>query len=328
MKHSLLLLLLLFTIKSFSYSFDADSLQQIDGADLKPVQVGLILIDIYKINSIEESIRGEFVLFVCWEDSSLCIAGQQEDIKIPFEEANVPEVQVLNLQEIQSFGRQMLQVSPEGIVTYRHRYLGDIHQQFDFKRFPFDEQKWTITLFTPAEGDFRIVADQEHQGLISADSLSITNWRINYNGQQAFLNTHFGFPISTMEINYSLRRNPVFYIWKVVIPIILVVFMSWSVFWIHPTNIAAQLTVSVTAILTLIVFQFSVAQLMPPLPYLTMLDRFTIGADIFVFMAFVETIITSYCENKHRLHLSEAIDYYSRFVFPIAFAIFFLIILL
>lgn len=328
MKHNLLLSFLLFTFNTFSQPVDEVVLQQIAEDTPKPVHVGLVVLDIHKIDNLEESIRGEFVLFMRWKDSSLCVAGQKRIISIPFEKANTPQIQVLNLQEIQRFGRQMVQVSPDGTVTYRHRFLGEIHQRFDFKRFPFDVQNWTITLFTSGEDKFRIVADQENQGLMSTDSLTITSWRVSYQGQEASVNTNFGFPIYTVEMKYTLRRDPVFYIWKVVIPIILVVFMSWSVFWINPSNISAQLTVSVTAILTLIVFQFSVSQLMPPLPYLTTLDRFTIGADIFVFMAFVETIVTSYCEHKRRLKLSEAIDYYARFLFPVAFVVFILIILL
>ena len=44
-----------------------------------------------------------------------------------------------------------------------------------------------------------------------------------------------------MKIQYDLKRRSDFYIWKVVVPMLLVVLMSWSVFWIDPVNIGAQL---------------------------------------------------------------------------------------
>ncbi len=320
MKYSISLSFILIMAVSF-YSHATGRYAEVSNAP-KSVSVGLMVLDVHQIDNIEESITGEFVLFMRWKDTSLCVPGQQEVIRISFEEAGAPQVQVKNLQEIQTFSKRTVEVSPQGIATFRHRFIGHIRQQFDFKRFPFDVQDWVITLFYSGVSEFRFVPDQEYQGLMDANNPSISSWQIDYLGQKASLITNFGFPIQALEITYILRRDPVFYIWKVVIPIVLVVLMSWSVFWINPTNISAQLTVSVTAILTLIAFQFSVAQLMPPLPYLTKLDKFTTGADIFVFLAFVETIITSYSEDHHRLKVAVAIDYYSRFIFPIAFAVF------
>jgi cadmium resistance protein CadD (predicted permease) len=61
---------------------------------------------------------------------------------------------------------------------------------------------------------------------------------------------------------------------------------------------------------------------MPPLPYLTKLDRFTIGADIFVFLAFVETIVTSHYENRGKINTAVVIDHYAKFIFPAAFILF------
>jgi hypothetical protein len=102
--------------------------------------------------------------------------------------------------------------------------------------------------------------------------------------------------------------------------------MSWGAFWISPEEISSQLTVSVTAILTLIALQFSVSQLVPPLSYLTYLDKFSAGANFFVFLAFLESIVTSYQAEAGRRQLSRRIDRFSRICFPLAFILFLLII--
>ena len=157
--------------------------------------------------------------------------------------------------------------------------------------------------------------------MYNPDWITIPDWRVNYVGQTVRELDEFDFPVRTMEIQYNLKRRSDFYIWKVVVPMLLVVLMSWSVFWIDPVNIGAQLTVSVTAILTLIAFQFSVAQLLPPLPYLTALDKFTIGTDFLVFLAFLETIITSFLIDKGHERPADRMDYLARFVFPVMFVL-------
>ncbi len=128
--------------------------------------------------------------------------------------------------------------------------------------------------------------------------------------------------IEGLSYAFTLTRHSVYYVWKVLIPIGLLVFLSWGVFWIRPEEISAQLTVSVTAILTLVALQFSVSQLVPPLAYLTVLDKFAIGADIFVFLAFVESIVTSYQAQNGRHAISGRIDRAARWGFPLAFVIF------
>jgi len=317
--------LFLIALGNLSYPTQCQGSEQPDS-----VSVGLRILDIRKVDDRREAIRCEVIFYMSWMDTSLIQDGQQETIRIPLEKENVnsPLVFLRNVEEVQNFRTPLVQVSPQGRAIFRHRYVGTIRQPFDFKRFPFDQQTWTITLINTEVDHYRLFPDPEYMGMVILDSLSVTNWNIQYEGHETKMISDFNIPVQTLELTFSLKRNPVFIIWKVMVPIVLVVFMSWSVFWINPTNISAQLTVSVTAILTLVAFQFSVAQLMPPLAYLTKLDWFTIGSDIFVFLAFVETIITSYLENKNRLKVSEAIDFYARFLFPLAFGVFLLITLL
>lgn len=316
LKYCCLSIFLVCTISPFSFSVLANT-----PPVPKQVEVGLRVLDIRKVDDRRESIRGEFVLSMSWTDTSLTVDGQESEISIPVAEVDFPTVMVRGVEQIEGFGQSIVKVSPNGVATYRHRYIGDIHQSFNFKEFPFDTQIWTIDLFNPEVGQFRIEFNPSYLEELNHDSLSTTNWEVKYLGYRHSELSNFGDPVQMLHLDFKLKRNPVFYIWKVMIPIMLVVFMSWSVFWISPTNISAQLTVSVTAILTLVAFQFSVSQLMPPLSYLTKMDLFTIVADISVFLAFVETIITSYLQDRGQQHVSEKIDYYFRFLFPIAFVV-------
>ncbi len=55
---------------------------------------------------------------------------------------------------------------------------------------------------------------------------------------------------------FDATRKPGYYVLKVIFPLILIVIMSWTVFWIAPSESGTQISVAVTSILTLIAYRF------------------------------------------------------------------------
>ena len=58
-------------------------------------------------------------------------------------------------------------------------------------------------------------------------------------------------------MTFEARRYPGYFISKVILPLIFIVAMSWVVFWIDPES-GTRVSVSVTAMLTLIAYRFAV----------------------------------------------------------------------
>ena len=105
------------------------------------------------------------------------------------------------------------------------------------------------------------------------------------------------------------------------LPIALIVVMSWSVFWIAPKEFGTQMGLSATSVLTMIAFIFATTSLLPRLGYFTMLDRYIAGATVFVFVALLQSLITGYIASTGRVAFASRIDFVSRFVFPMAFVV-------
>ena len=122
------------------------------------------------------------------------------------------------------------------------------------------------------------------------------------------------------DFNISAHRQLHFYVWKIIVPFCLIVFMSWTVFWINPAQFGPQIGLSATAMLTLIAFQFATTNMVPALGYFTTLDEFITGSTILVFLALVESLTTSYLVSQERHQLALRIDRVSRLVFPLVFA--------
>jgi len=104
-------------------------------------------------------------------------------------------------------------------------------------------------------------------------------------------------------------------------PLTIIIFMSWAVFWIDPTQIAVQVGIATTAILTLIAFLFSLEARLPRISYLTSIDFFIFGSLTLVFLAFLQAILTCSLGFQGNVALARRIDRWSRWVFPLSFAL-------
>jgi hypothetical protein len=123
----------------------------------------------------------------------------------------------------------------------------------------------------------------------------------------------------------ELARQPGYYLAKVILPLALIVFMSWIVFWIDPREIGSQIGVSTTSMLTLIAYRFSLDQLLPPVSYLTRIDIYVLGSTVLVFLSLVEVTLTSRYAMQGRVPLALRLDRWSRVLFPLLFALLLLV---
>ncbi len=104
----------------------------------------------------------------------------------------------------------------------------------------------------------------------------------------------------TSGFDAAASRRPQHYLLKVILPLLLIVFMSWAVFWIDPTMGASQISVAVTSVLTLIAYRFAIGNEVPKLPYLTLLDSLILLAPILVCLSLVEVITTTALSMNNR----------------------------
>jgi len=104
-------------------------------------------------------------------------------------------------------------------------------------------------------------------------------------------------------------------------PLGLIVFMAWTVFWIDPKHLAPQIGVSTATVFTLIAFQLGLGRFLPRVSYLTRADKFLLGATGLVFLALGEAIMTSKLADSDREKLSRRIDLWSRWTYPALFAL-------
>jgi len=288
------------------------------------------VVDISSIDSAQQTFTAEIAVVLRWKDPRLAHTGNGV-VRYPLEQIWHPRVGIVN--ETNSVSRKMpdsVEVEPDGTVTYRQRYVGAFTQPLRLQSFPFDRQTFRVQLVAVRyqSNEVMFVPDQVwiQDGLKGAGGISpsvtLPDWTIEKWELKplvyALAPRH---QYSSYAFDFTASRNVQHYILKVILPLILIVIMSWSVFWIDPVHSNSQISIAVTSMLTLIAYRFAVDTQLPRLPYMTRLDAFILTSTLLVFFSLIEVLITTILETSRRTGRAKKIDRYCRAIFPAMFLI-------
>jgi len=241
-----------------------------------------------------------------------------------------PNAQIYNLRDVEARFPEAVKVLNDGAVQYTQRYYARLSSPLDFKDFPFDVQTLPISLlafgFTPDEVEFVF----ETAG--SEKKYSISDWFIEPIGSKtseikADLFNDSSEEIARPKIDYEFKaiRHLDFYWWKVLAPLMVILFLSWAVFWIDPSQIGAQIGVSGTSILALIAFLYKLDNNLPPVSYLTHMDHFIFTTLVLVFVSYLEALVSTTYALKGKKVFADRLDLVFRIGYPLIFLVVFII---
>jgi Neurotransmitter-gated ion-channel ligand binding domain/Neurotransmitter-gated ion-channel transmembrane region len=299
-------------------------------ADAGPtdISVGIWIVDISNIDSAQQSFTAEIALVLRWKDPRLAHTGSGV-VRYPLEQVWHPRVGIAN--ETASVIRKLpewVEVERDGTLIYRQRYAGAFTQRLRLQSFPFDRQTFHIQIvavrYLPNEVRFVPDEDWVRDGLKNAGgiapSITLPDWTIEkWETRPLTYALTPGLQYSGYVFEFTASRNVQHYILKVILPLVLIVIMSWVVFWTDPTNSNTQFSVAVTSMLTLIAYRFAVDSQLPRLPYMTRLDVFFLISTLLVFFSLIEVLVTTILDNNHRKKQAQTIDRYCRIIFPAVF---------
>jgi len=129
---------------------------------------------------------------------------------------------------------RVVRIFPDGTVYNDLNLSIQLHAAFDLRRFPFDSQQLELIIdsFRWSADEMVFVPDPTTAGF--APDFSIQEWEIEgVNGHaEEFVPLRSAVPNSRFIYEIRVSRRAGFYLWKVMLPILIIVALSWSVFWI------------------------------------------------------------------------------------------------
>jgi len=218
----------------------------------------------------------------------------------------------------------VLRILPDGTSTLIETVDAVVEAKFDLHRLPFDVQALDAIFEIVGFDDREVRLEAGAMRQLRAKELRIPQWEL----EGTSVSTHSRAApelgadraMSQCVLRIDLRRSSFFMLRLVVLPLALIVALSWSVFWMDRSSVGDRLSVSFVGILTAVAYQIVVADLLPDVSYLTLMHGFLNVS--FVLMSAtvpINLLVGSYDKAGEHVR-GDAIDRRCRWLFPLVYS--------
>ena len=296
------------------------------------VGVGFFVNDIRGIDPVRDEFQFRGYVRVLWCDPRLAfdpeIEGQNELVftgdrfEKEFKRIWTPSGYSVNKVGELSFSERVLRIRHDGTIEQSINISVPLATHFDLRRFPLDRQTLELQVesYLWNRDQLQFIHDETISGF--SDGISMPEWNIEaVDGRVSEVAVmKSDTPFSRYILEIEIARRPGFYHWKVFLPLIVIVALSWSVFWMTDERFSARSRISATGVLTIVAYQFVFTENLPRVGYLTLLDQVMIGSFGLLAVTVLESLFVDRA-NKDDPARAIRIDRTSRWLFPAVYAV-------
>lgn len=276
-----------------------------------------------EVSAATQSFTANVVVVAEWRDERL--AGDLDQRQVKLSDIWDPMIQIVNQQRLLKTFPEVARVSSDGTVRTIQRYWGKFSNPLELHDFPLDRHTFAIQFIAAADPENTeiVVLDDGKSQSGMAEKLSLPDWGVTgWKMTAGTVELVPGMPLLPgARFEFNAGRYLGYYLVKVMLPLLMIVMMSWIVFWIHPSESGSQISVSVTSMLTLIAYRFALGSTLPHVSYITRMDGFILVATILVFFALLEAVLTSRLVKIGKEELALKFDRVCRVLFPAVFLV-------
>lgn len=293
------------------------------------IRAGLFIKDIKDIDAVQSSYWFRGVLTFSWCDPRLAfdpdVEGTSERMLFGAEVATEPVWRgrgfMVNLVGDAEDTARVLRIRYDGTTRGSANLSARLASDFDLRRFPFDRQDLLLEIESYIWDATQVVVVSDDARTGFAEAFDIPEWKVvEVRANVAPVDVvRSDKPFSRLTLTIEVQRKSGFYLWKVMLPLLIIVMLSWSVFWMVGEPFGMRVRLTATGVLTVVAYQFAVAKDLPRVGYLTLMDKVTVIS----FMLLAITVVESHLAS--RVHAedpawAERVDRAARWIFPLSYA--------
>lgn len=262
----------------------------------------------------------DFYLDLYWNEPGIPVEQKIADLD-PATFWN-PQVSLVNSQN----GRYLFEVydnshEPDSNIRLSSRAVGDFTAVFDLHKFPFDQQILPITM-EPGNGNSDTVllefSDLTQRVLPSeqayvqeipkgryVDGQAVNaEWEVRSAQivQQLYVYMNDQSSRSRFQIELTLARHAAPYIWKYMLPLLLLALLTWGVCLIESQELVKRLWLLLVLLLTLVAFHAIRWGTLPKVAYITYLDSFLLLHYVVLSSVITAVFAIRFLQRQQRLH--------------------------
>lgn len=190
-----------------------------------------------------------------------------------------PQVILANASQIPEAQGVLLRVAPDGVCTLIQDLHAVARKELELRRYPFDQQN--------LEAIFQILGLNRSQVVLAGDAnpstadiarIRVPEWHLqSVSGDFGEINAPYHPGTSqaaTFVISLHVHRQSFFVVRLVIVPLLIIVGLSWCIFWMDRTSLADRMSVTFVGLLTAVAYQAMLGDIMPNIAYVTFANAF------------------------------------------------------
>jgi len=301
-----------------------------------PVEVrfGFFLDDVSTVDEAHQTFEFEALITLEWSDPRQAFdprtVGADEKIfqgSFQFNEVFTgwwPQIVLANKAGAFESQGVMVRISPRGDMTLITEVHSAAEMPMELRRFPFDKQSFEAVFMVLGFDSARVtmIPYEARSGWdrqdISAAEWELLDVRVERREHRPFISTTTA-AHSQIVISIDAARRPQHMLRDVVLPLTLLVILTFSVFWMDRESLGDRMDISFIGVLTVVAYQIIVSDTMPAIPYYTMMSGFLLSTYLVLAVGVLINLVVSKMDQSGRVDLGTRIDEVCRWAVPLGF---------
>ena len=211
-------------------------------------------------------------------------------------------IEFVNMVEDWNRRQTMLLAKPkteaDGSTYQIMRVEGLFAQPFSLADYPLDRQRLSIKVEDQIHGLDKLVYEFDLENSGVGDLLRIPGWNLDGWKAESFIHdygSNFGdenapqiYSMAKFSIEVSRPAN--FFLWKLLLPLLMVIVAATAALWIRPQLLDARAALPAAALLSAIFLQKSYSDSLPDLGYLVLMDQIYLLAYPVIILTLIRVI--------------------------------------
>lgn len=299
------------------------------------IKTGIFLVDITHIDVPSVPIphfTAEYIISLSWTDNRLIFETSNpiqyrqyhdKEVDQQLEKIWWPEIAIPNQDGPRIAENKILKIFPNGKIQYLEKFKINLKMHSNLTRFPFDEQyfKLLLEIFDWDTSQVTLQADEHFVGM--SETLVNDGWDFeNVTTKDTFIKDELTLKQHAMVKHIvAASRRPNYYLFKIITPLMLMLFFTWSTFWMVGENASLRLQRLVIAMLAMIAFHQVIISNLPRIGGITFIDAVVYLCFTSVGATVIHLIRYHHLEQNNLRHKGIKMDQRARFIYPLVFGI-------
>ncbi len=312
------------------------------------VEIGFNLVNLTDVDEQEETIDFDGAIFLMWRDPRLAhdpaSVGSPDFVpgdysKLPrriyqgdyavkeLYEGWRPHVVIPNGVGNRTTTDMALGVWPDGMVGYVEMFYAKVETPMRLRRYPLDRQQLDVFIHPLAYGRGEVVLVPNE--LLSEEwdqDLGIAQWSrlgvdIRERPAELIVLDDSTRAVSEVVLTVDIERRPWHVLLNIVFPLLILVCLTWVVFWMDDESISSRVNISFIGILSVVAYNFVILESVPAIDYLTLMDAFILTTFFVLLASVVINVLVDKLNRAGRRETGDRLDRWCRWAFPAGYAL-------